>query len=812
MWQWKTDGRPWTCAVLAVFSVLAGATFATAASPQITRLLPEGGQRGTTVELTIGGARLADAEDLFLYEPGIALEEIVEKNASRLQCRLKLADDCPFGEHGLRVRTASGISNLMTFHVGPYPIVDEEEPNNDFAQPQPIESNVTVHGVVVEEDVDYFAVEAKAGERLNVEIEGVRLGLTFFDPAVAILDRGRFVLASSDDTPLARQDAACGVVVPKDDTYIIQVRESSFRGSNQCRYRLHVGRFPRPTAVFPPGGKAGETVHVRYLGDAAGAWEADLVLPTDSDETWGHFPEQDGLFAPSPVYLRVNELPNALEQEPNDGIGQATVATIPAGFAGVIEKEGDVDHFRFAAKKGQRLDIRVFARALRSPLDSVLSVHSADGKSIGSNDDSGSPDSYYRLNVPADGEYVVRIRDHLFRGGDDFVYRIEVAPVAPKLTMGLPERTQYQDVTIAVPCGNRLAVLVSATREDFGGDVTPAWKDLPAGVSAEIVPIPNGRPNAAVLFTAADDAPLTAALAGLEGLAHVGDREIRGRLLQRTSLVRGQNNREIWEYRQDRAATAVVEPVPCVIRIVPPKVPIVQGGSMRLKIAAEYQEGFDGPVTIQMLSLPPGVSAPASVTIPKGKKEVVMPLTANPSAAVGTWKIVALGRFDTGDGPILISTQLVDLETAAPFVAFTYPQAAIEHGQTISLPIAVDVKTPFEGKAKVELLGLPSGITTEPQEIDAQSKQCVFSLTSDDKAPVGLHKSLVCRVTITQDGEPIVHMLRGGTLRIQKPRPAPAAQPKPKPQPKPEPAEPAEKPLSRLEQLRLERAQQGNNP
>ncbi|RMG01308.1 MAG: peptidase [Planctomycetota bacterium] len=806
----KFDGRPLIWAVLGLLGIPASATLAFAASPQMTRLLPEGAQRGTTVELTIGGARLADAEDLFFYEPGIVLEEIVEKNASRVRCRLKLADDCPLGEHGVRVRTASGISNLMTFHVGPYPIVDEEEPNNDFAEPQPIESNVTVHGVVVEEDVDYFAVQAKAGERLNVEIEGVRLGLTFFDPAVAILDRGRFVLASSDDTPLARQDAACGIVVPKDDTYIIQVRESSFRGSNQCRYRLHVGRFPRPTAVFPPGGKSGETLHVRYLGDPAGAWEGDLSLPNDVADTWKHFPEQDGLFAPSPLYLRVNDLPNVVEQEPNDAVGQATVGTIPAGFAGIIEKEGDIDHFRFAAKKGQRFDIRVFARTLRSPLDSVLSVHAADGKTIGSNDDSGSPDSYYRLNVPSDGEYVVRVRDHLFRGGDDFVYRIEVTPVVPKLTMGLPERTQYQDVTIAVPRGNRFAALVSATREDFGVDVTPMWKDLPKGVSAEVVPIPNGRPSAAVLFTAADDAPLAGSLAVLEGVAKVGDREIRGSLLQRTSLVRGQNNREIWEYRQDRAATAVVEAVPCSIRIVPPKVPIVQGGSMKLRIVADYQEGFDGPVTVQMLSLPPGVSAPASVTIPKGKNEVVMPLTANPNATVGTWKIVALGRFDTGGGPILVSTQLVELETAAPYVAFTYPQAAIEHGQTITLPIAVEVKTPFEGKAKVELLGLPSGITTEPREIDAQAKQCVFPLTADDKAPVGLHKSLVCRVTIIQQEEPIVHMLRGGTLRIQKPRPAPAAQPQPKPQPKPEPAKPAEKPLSRLEQLRLERAQQGN--
>ena len=49
------------------------------------------------------------------------------------------------------------------------------------------------------EDVDYYVVEAKKGERITAEVEGIRLGLTLFDPYVAILDAKRFELASSDD-------------------------------------------------------------------------------------------------------------------------------------------------------------------------------------------------------------------------------------------------------------------------------------------------------------------------------------------------------------------------------------------------------------------------------------------------------------------------------------------------------------------------------------------------------------------------------------------------------------------------------------
>ena len=95
-------------------------------------------------------------------------------------------------------------------------------------------------------------VTAKQGERINVEVEGVRLGNdTFFDPFVAILDAQRFELARSDDAALLQQDCLCGIVAPDDGQYIVQVRETAFGGNGNCKYRLHVGRFPRPTAVLP---------------------------------------------------------------------------------------------------------------------------------------------------------------------------------------------------------------------------------------------------------------------------------------------------------------------------------------------------------------------------------------------------------------------------------------------------------------------------------------------------------------------------------------------------------------------------------
>ncbi len=54
--------------------------------------------------------------------------------------------------------------------------------------------NVTVNGIADNEDVDYYVVQAKKGERISAEVEGLRLGITEFDPCVAILNAKRFEL------------------------------------------------------------------------------------------------------------------------------------------------------------------------------------------------------------------------------------------------------------------------------------------------------------------------------------------------------------------------------------------------------------------------------------------------------------------------------------------------------------------------------------------------------------------------------------------------------------------------------------------
>jgi len=242
-----------------------------------------------------------------------------------------------------------------------------------------------------------------------------------------------------------------------------------------------------------------------------------------------------------------------------------------------------------------------------------------------------------------------------------------VTPVQPTLTLGLTERAQYTDVTLPVPQGNRTAMLISAQRADFGGDLTIELKDLPPGVTAELLPMAANRNEIPVLLTAAPGAAPAGALVDAVGRPVDVNVKIDGHLRQKTSLVRGQNNIDVWTCTTERMAVSVAAEAPFKIEVVEPKVPLVRDGAMDLKVVATRKEGFTAPIGVRMLYNPPGVGSSGSIVIPEGQNEAVIPLTANGAAEVQKCKIVVLGEATVGDGPVLVASQMVTLTWPSSF-------------------------------------------------------------------------------------------------------------------------------------------------
>jgi hypothetical protein len=674
------------------------------------------------------------------------------------------------------LRSASGWSELRTFSVGPYPIVAEIEPNNDPAKAQTVPLNTTVTGVITSEDVDCFSIHASKGQRISAEVEGMRLGRGVFDSRLTVLDEHGAIVASADDTWLAMQDPFVSFAAPSDGAYVIQLRETTYGGDDRCHYRIHIGSFPRPTSIYPVGGRAGETLDVTFFSEATGSFTRKITLPPLPMDRFGVFAELDGLSAPTPNWMRVSSFPNVLEEGSNHDREHASTTDLepPLALNGVISHPGEVDWFRFKAAKGTAFEVNVFARRLRSPLDSVLEIFDANGKSLASNDDGSGADSVLKFTASESTNYYARITDTLRQGGADFAYRIEIVPVQPRLGIRIPEVSRNDTQSrqfIAVPRGNRFATLISAKRENFSGELQFAIQGLPPGISLISQPMAANIDSMPLVFEAQQDAPLEGKLLDLTATWTNDHTRVEGRFRQNVELVEGPNNTSYYGTSVDKLCVAATRAAPFHIRIVDPAVPLVQAGSMRLEVVADRESGFDEPIEVQMIWNPPGISSQSEATIAKGATNVLYQLNAGGGAEKRHWKIAVLAHATVDGGPVYVSSQLSDLEIAAPYLSGKIETLWVNPGKDGKLTVNLQQVKAFDGKAAVRLLGLPDKVSAAEREISKDDQEIVFDVKVDPKAQTGSHKNLFCAVDVKQDGHVIPHTIAtGGILRIVQPK------------------------------------------
>jgi hypothetical protein len=143
----------------------------------------------------------------------------------------------------------------------------------------------------------------------------------------------------------------------------------------------------------------------------------------------------------NPMVFQVGQLPEVCELEPNDSQAFANAnvlkgppVKLPVLLNGQI-MPGDVDRFRFRARRGQQLVMQVYARRLVPYLadavpgwfQATLALYDANGKEVAFADDyQFDPDPVLFYEIPSNGVYELEIRDSIYRGREDFVYRVAV--------------------------------------------------------------------------------------------------------------------------------------------------------------------------------------------------------------------------------------------------------------------------------------------------------------------------------------------------------------------------------------------------
>ncbi|MDG1356842.1 MAG: PPC domain-containing protein [Akkermansiaceae bacterium] len=781
-------------------------------SPDLVSVLPRGGVRGEEVELDLRGHRMFEPQKLICYKKGVLVKSLTKVSDKHIKVVVSVAADAALGEYPLRLLCKGGVTYMSTFWVGQFPTVKEIEPNDSLKKPQSVEFNVTIHGVSEREDADYYRVMVKKGQRISAELEAIRLGKILFDPYVAILDEDRRVLAAADDTALLRQDSYVSVIAPKDGEYLIMVRESSYEGNNKCRYRLHLGGFSRPSAVYPPAGNANVAGEFLMIGDPAGDYVMQAIPVGRDGSHYDLFALRDGMSAPSANPVLVSALPFANELEPNGESKKATPMkplAAPCAFHGIIAKKEDVDWFRFYAKKGESLRIRVKARSLRSPLDSVLILRDADGKQLGRNDDQGGLDSIIDFKPSADGEYFINVRDQLGNGGPDYVYRVEIHRREPSLFASIPVGKRYDSQfrkMISVPRGNRYATVVNISRQNTSCECRLQADSLPAGVTMKHSSAPQSANNFLAVFEASADAPLAGGLHRFTISDANAESELKGKLLEVINFAQQNNVGVFHSVKGDRVAVAVINKAPFHVDLKVPPVPMVQNGTARLKVILRRSKGFDKAVKVTLPWKPPGVGAPTEITIEKGLSEAFYDINASGDAATGTYQLCVTAQAETEQGQVVVSSSLQKLTVAEPLLSIGLEMASAVPGEDAIMIGRVEHHEKIYGQAKVIMHGLPHGVTAPTMNIDAATKQLNFKLKVAKDAAKGKHNALFCQVLPIRNGYEIAHNTgHGGTLMVNS---APPSKKKASSKDGEQPSvlKPS-KPLSRLEQLRERKRQ-----
>ncbi len=283
-------------------------------------------------------------------------------------------------------------------------------------------------------------------------------------PALAVSPDGKSIAVGRLDGSVALYDAAGGQEIPAPPPAKPELASLAPRGAQSGtteRVTLTGKRLAEVTAAKSNHEKlAVQLVAVHDDGQVEVEVAAAADLPRGRFEIW--LVNAGGESQRQPIH--VDNLPQAHEAEPNDTVDAANPIAIESDVWGVLAARGDVDRFAFDAKAGQSLVFEVLAAQIGSKANVVLTVLDANGRVLADNNDfGGTADPLLPFTVPADGRYVVEVRDLMLTGGGEHFYRLavgEFAVVTGVYPLSVPANAAAE-VELAgynIPPGTRIAL------------------------------------------------------------------------------------------------------------------------------------------------------------------------------------------------------------------------------------------------------------------------------------------------------------------------------------------------------------------
>lgn len=135
--------------------------------------------------------------------------------------------------------------------------------------------------------------------------------------------------------------------------------------------------------------------------------------------------------------FEVGQYPNFIESQKTQAGDVNEVGSLPTSICGYV-KPGEVDRFRFTAEEGVMLVAEVKGRAFVPYIadavpgwfQPVIRLLDSKGREVAFADDyKTSPDPVMRVKIPRTDSYTLTINDAIFRGRQDFNYRIQLGEI-----------------------------------------------------------------------------------------------------------------------------------------------------------------------------------------------------------------------------------------------------------------------------------------------------------------------------------------------------------------------------------------------
>lgn len=653
-------------------------------APTVQSVFPRGAARGVATRLELRGSNLEGLNEIEIAGRGVRAE-IVSTHSSHAAILVEAQSDAEAGRRDFRIRGPHG-TYVGVLEIGARPESDEAEPNDDWRKPQPLELPGVANGIVTSEDFDHFGFDAEAGQTYVFHVMATRNG-SQLDANLAVLDAQGYELLWNDDATIFG-DPHIEFKPAKTARYVLRV--GSLAGGANAEYRLAAGSFPFVRHTLPAGLQRGVGTEIAlhgvnldrvtqvWLGDREATGEILRQAPTEllvrltapGEAAAGarrlHLETDDGE-APLSPSVWVSDLPEVTAATP-DKLEAAVRVEGPVIVNGVLSRPKQKHFFSFQARAGETFDFRVESMRLGYHVDPTLTLLDSEGRKLAYADDPGidersdefqlDPTLSHRFET--DGVYYAVVRDGMYRGREDFVYRLTIAPSEPYFTVELG------DSVPTVLAGQPASIHVRVRRRAGWDQPVEVWaENLPPGVTAEhsvAAPEDSVVKNACGVERVIDgtivELPLNVPADALGRTQFVvkAAGEWNGKRVEQTATVIYERYAAGYLYgpMEVQQAELTVAPAPRVLLTVPETVEASGDEPIRIPVGVRrFLDLRDSDLTLRLVGLPTGWTA-AAVAVPAAARKAEIELEGQSVSASALVRVQAL----VGDTVAAESTQI----------------------------------------------------------------------------------------------------------------------------------------------------------